>query len=86
MTLTNGQKIMCGVALAVALLVLASIRMSCSSNDAGSVTIHGNRSSRDVMQPGADAAPKPASKIKRGGKTPKSVPYRTIKDRFLKID
>lgn len=78
MTLTQGQKIMCGVALAVALLVLASIRIS---NEAGSITISGNRSSRGVMQPGADAAPKPSAKTKRGGKTQKAVPDRSIKER-----
>ena len=43
MNLTGGQKIMCAVVLAVAVLLAASIRSSCSSDGAGSVTIPGSK-------------------------------------------
>ena len=41
MTLPQGQKIMCGVVLAVAMLLLASIKMSCLSDGADSIKVHG---------------------------------------------
>lgn len=41
MTLTRGQKIMCGIAVAVAMLLLASIRMTYFSDGTGSIKVHG---------------------------------------------
>jgi hypothetical protein len=84
--MTRSQKIICGVVLAAAAIVVASFWLTFFSDGAGSITIPRNRSSRDIMQPGADAAPKPVTKAKRGGKSQSSVLDRSVKDRVLKKD
>jgi hypothetical protein len=82
--MTRSQKIMCGVALAAVGLVLGSTWLTFLSDGAGSITIPRNRSSRDIMQPGADAAPKPVPKTTRGAKPQNSVLDHSVKARILK--
>ena len=39
MSLTLGQKLMCGIALSAAALLAASVRMSCTDGKAGSIHV-----------------------------------------------
>jgi hypothetical protein len=66
------------------MLLTASIWISCSSPEVGSITLPAGRSSRAIMQPGADDPPKPTAQTKRGGKTQESRSGGSIRDRALK--
>jgi hypothetical protein len=56
--MTTGEKVMCGVALGVALVLAASIYSSCSSGDVGSFTVSGSgRSEQGVGKSGLRTVP-----------------------------
>jgi hypothetical protein len=68
MTSTRATKIMCGVTLAVGMLLAASIKTSCSPGGAGTISIPGNKlkSFQSKTEPGkAIAAPKKAKRKAR---------------------
>lgn len=84
MTLSRAEKGMCGVALALLTICLASARTSCSSNTAGSISIPANNSKMDILQPGLSHAPVLTTKIKRSRKLNRPSRISTTKGRTPK--